>query len=231
MFAGLLVIAVPINALYYFTRDKLANFWRRWLTDYMIGNYFRDRSFYKLLDNAKIDNPDQRIAEDINTFTRDSIKYLLVFIEAFLQLIAFSGVLWYISPNLVYFLGMYTVIGTLITILVFGRVLTGLNFLQLKKEADFRFSLIRVRENAESIAFYQGERLESNQIQQKFQEVFTNMNSLVKWQFFLNMFLYTYNYATYVVPASFSRRLCSRARSKLVASCKPPAHSPQFSMR
>lgn len=201
MFIILLVIAVPINALYYFTRDKLGNYWRRWLTDYVIKAYFSDRSYYKLLDNAKIDNPDQRIAEDVNTFTKNSINFLLVFIEAAMQLIAFSSVLWLISHELVYFLTVYTVIGSLVTTFVFGRPLTGLNFLQLKKEADFRFSLIRVRENAESIAFYQGEMLESGQIQGRFQEVFTNMNKLVKWQFYLNMFFYAYNYATYIVPA------------------------------
>jgi putative ATP-binding cassette transporter len=201
MFIVLLCIAVPINALYYFTRDKLGNYWRRWLTDYVITAYFRDRSYYKLLDNAKIDNPDQRIAEDVNTFTKNSINFLLVFIEAGMQLIAFSSVLWFISHELVYFLIVYTIIGSLITTFVFGRPLTGLNFLQLKKEADFRFSLIRVRENAESIAFYQGETLESGQIQSRFQEVFTNMNKLIKWQCFLNMFFYAYNYATYIVPA------------------------------
>jgi len=201
MFIILLVVAVPINALYYFTRDKLGNYWRRWLTDYVIKAYFRERSYYKLLDNAKIDNPDQRISEDVNTFTKNSINFLLVFIEAGMQLIAFSSVLWLISHELVYFLVVYTIIGSLVTTLVFGRPLTGLNFLQLKKEADFRFSLIRVRENAESIAFYHGEQLESGQAQSRFQDAFQNMNKLIRWQFYLNIFFYAYNYATYIVPA------------------------------
>ncbi|MGC4003807.1 MAG: ABC transporter ATP-binding protein/permease [Pirellulales bacterium] len=201
IFVVLLVCAVPLNAFYYFIRDRLANSWRRWLTDFMQRKYFSDRSFYTLQDNTKIDNPDQRIAEDVNTFTKNSIGFLLVFIEAFLQLIGFSSVLWVISHELVYFLAIYATVGTLVTVGVFGRILTGLNFLQLKKEADFRFSLIRVRENAESIAFYQGERLESSQIKLKFQDVFANMNKLIKWQFFLNMFLYAFDYSTYIVPA------------------------------
>lgn len=197
----LLVVAVPLISLYYFTRDKLGNYWRRWLTDYMIRGYFRNRSYYKLQNNAKIDNPDQRIAEDVNTFTKNTINYLLVFIESGMALVAFSAVLWSISHELVYVIVIYTLIGTLVTTFVFGRPLTGLNFLQLKKEADFRFSLIRVRENAESIAFYQGEQLESGQAQGRFQDAFHNNNKLIKWQFYLNMFYYAYSYAIYILPA------------------------------
>ena len=201
MYIILLVVAVPLLSLYYFTRDKLANYWRRWLTDYMINGYFRGRSYYKLQNNSKIDNPDQRISEDVNTFTKNSISYLLIFIESGMSLVAFSAVLWSISHELVYIILGYTLIGTLVTTMVFGRPLTGLNFLQLKKEADFRFSLIRVRENAESIAFYQGEPLESGQAQAKFHDTFQNMNKLIKWQFYLNIFYYTYNYAIYILPA------------------------------
>ena len=150
---GLIVVATPFYVFYYFVRDKLVNYWRRWLTHHYLDTYFRNNAFYKLAYNADIDNPDQRISEDINTFTLRSIFYLLLFVETFLQLIAFCGVLWTISKMLVLFLMVYATLGTLIASLVFGRSLVALNLFQLRREADFRFSLVRVRENAESIAF------------------------------------------------------------------------------
>ena len=150
---GLLVMAVPTYAFYYFVRDKLGLHWRRWLTDHFLESYFSHRHFYELNASAAIDNPDQRIAEDINTFTQRSLYFLLIFIGSLLQLVAFCSVLWSISRVLVYFLVCYTIAGTLVTVFVFGKVMIGLNFHQLRREADFRFSLVRVRENAESIAF------------------------------------------------------------------------------
>jgi putative ATP-binding cassette transporter len=79
---GLLVMAVPIYAFYYFVRDKLGIHWRRWLTDRFLDSYFSHRQFYELNANAAIDNPDQRIAEDINTFTQRSLYFLLILIGA-----------------------------------------------------------------------------------------------------------------------------------------------------
>lgn len=197
---GLIATAAPLYVFYYFVRDKLVNYWRRWLTHNYLDTYFRNNAFYKLAFNAEIDNPDQRIAEDINTFTLRSIYYFLLAIETFLQLIAFSGVLWSISRTLVLFLVVYASVGTLVASFVFGRSLVALNFFQLKREADFRFSLVRVRENAESIAFYRGEEPESRNIKQRFGEVFQNYNKIINWQWFLNLFQYSYSSVTLILP-------------------------------
>ena len=197
---GLLVVAVPIYGFYYYVRDKLTINWRRWMTSKFLDNYFGNKSFYKLSFKAEIDNPDQRIAEDINTFTQRSIYFLLIFIETFLQIVAFSGVLWSISRGLVFFLIAYATVGTLVTVLVFGRPLVGLNFFQLRREADFRYSLVRVRENAESIAFYRGEEQESRYVFKRFQDAFANYNRLINWQLFLNLFQYAYTSATLIIP-------------------------------
>ena len=197
---GLIAAAAPFYVFYYFVRDKLVNYWRRWLTHNFLDTYFRNNAFYKLAFNADIDNPDQRIAEDINTFTLRSIFYLLLFVETALQLIAFSGVLWSISKTLVLFLMIYATVGTLMTSLVFGRSLVALNLFQLRREADFRFSLVRVRENAESIAFYRGEEPESQNIKRRFGEAYENFNKIINWQWFLNLFQYSYSSVTLIVP-------------------------------
>jgi putative ATP-binding cassette transporter len=198
----LLMLAVPIYAFYYFVRDKLSIHWRRWLTNRFLDNYFSSRHFYELNFNAGIDNPDQRISEDINTFTQRSLYFLLILTGAILQLVAFSSVLWSISREMVYFLVLYAVFGTLVTLFIFGKVLIGLNFLQLRREADFRFGLVRIRENAESIAFYRGEAQESLQIKRRFTEAFNNFNRLIKSQLFLNLFQYAYGLLTIILPSA-----------------------------
>jgi putative ATP-binding cassette transporter len=199
---GILVVAVPIFAFYYYVRDKLGLFWRRWLTQDYLGRYFNNRAYYELNADPDIDNPDQRIAEDINTFTQRSLYFLLVLVGAVLQLLAFSGVLWSISKALVFFLIVYAVAGTAITLLVFGKVLIGLNFYQLRREANFRFSLVRIRENAEAIAFYRGEAQESWQIGQYFNAAFSNFNKLIRAQLNLNLFQYSYSFMTIILPYS-----------------------------
>ena len=198
----ILIVAVPIYAFYYYVRDKLAIYWRRWLTRHFLGSYFGNRAYYELNANTEIDNPDQRIAEDINTFTQRSLYFLLVLIGAVLQLIAFSEVLWSISTELVFFLVIYAIVGTAVTLRVFGKVLIGLNFYQLKREANFRFSLVRIRENAEAIAFYRGETQESWQVGQRFNEAFSNYSKLIKAQLNLNLFQYGYSFMTIILPSA-----------------------------
>ena len=197
---GIIVAAAPFYVFYYYVRDKLVNFWRHWLTNHFLDTYFRKNAFYKLAFNADIDNPDQRISEDINTFTVRSIFYLLLAVETAMQLIAFSSVLWTISKTLVVFLLVYATIGTLIASVVFGRKLVSLNLFQLRREADFRFSLVRVRENAESIAFYRGEEPESLNIKRRFNDAIQNYNKIINWQWFLNLFQYTYSSITLIMP-------------------------------
>ncbi len=201
VFGIALAVAVPVYAFYYFVRDTLGMAWRRWLTFDFLRGYFRRRAFYRLTFDQRIDNPDQRIAEDVSSFTQKSLKFLVEVVGAALQLAAFGGILWSISRTLVWFLVLYALLGTLITFGVFGKPLIGLNFQQLRKEADFRFSLIRVRENAEAIAFYRGEDPEALQVKKRFQSLFVNYKSLLRRTLGLNLFQYAYTFVTYILPS------------------------------
>ncbi len=200
VFGIVLVAAVPIYAFYYYLRDRIAVSWRRWLTHHFLGKYFKNRAYYELTFNQTIDNPDQRISGDINTFTQKSLTFLLEIVGAGLQLVAFSGILWAISKPLVLFLVGYAILGTLVTFGVFGKPLIGLNFQQLRREADFRFSLIRIRENAEAIAFYRGEAREGAHVKQRFAEVFNNYKKLIRRTLGLNLFQYGYSFVTLIFP-------------------------------
>ncbi|MBD1824693.1 ABC transporter ATP-binding protein/permease [Cyanobacteria bacterium FACHB-DQ100] len=201
VFIAVLVIYAPLLAGYRYLRDRLSLQWRRWLTTRFVDSYFNDRAYYELTAKPEIDNPDQRIAEDVRSFTQESLAFLLVLVESVLSVIAFSGVLWGISKPLVIFLVLYALAGTLVTTVVFGKPLVRLNFEQLKKEADFRFSLVRIRENAEAIAFYRGEEQESNQVKARFLEVFENVKRLLIWELNLNVLTNAYEFIPFILPA------------------------------
>ncbi len=197
-----LVVYAPLLGGYSYLQDRLGILWRQWLTNSFLDNYFSNRAFYNLnSSSAEIDNPDQRIAEDVRSFTHDSLKFLLIFVESILKVIAFSGVLWGISRTLVIFLVVYALAGTIFATAVFGRPLVRLNFEQLKKEANFRFGLIRIRENAESIAFYRGEERESNQVKHRFMEAFDNFKQLILWELNLNVLTNAYEFIPLIIPA------------------------------
>ncbi len=199
----ILVIYVPLFAGFRYVQNILGNYWRRWLTNHFLDRYFSKRAFYELgnFDND-IDNPDQRIAEDIKGFTIDSLSFLLSLVSSVFQVIAFSFALWKISQTLVYILVLYSFIGTVIVVGVYGRKLVKINFNQIKKEANFRFGLVRIRENSESIAFYQGEAQENQSLKRKFNEAFENYNLLVLWeQIYLGLFTHAYDFFPYVLPA------------------------------
>lgn len=195
-----LAFAVPVYAFYYYMRDLFANHWRRWLTCRFLDGYLAGRKYYELGADPEIDNPDQRISEDINTFTGRSINFLLIFLGSLMQLVAFSTVLWSISHLLVGVLVVYALIGTAVALYVFGNPLIHLNFWQLRREADFRFSLIRLRENAESIAFYRGEAQERARIDGKLDKAIHNFTKLIKKQRSLNLFQRTFSQLTLVLP-------------------------------
>lgn len=199
-YAAILTAAVPIYSLYYFVRDTIALRWRRWLTHHFMTRYFKQRAYYRLNAMPGVDNPDQRIAEDINAFTQQSLLFSMIVLGACIQIIAFAGVLWTISHTLVYFLLVYSVVCTVFTAKVFGKPLIGLNFLQLQREADFRFGLVRVREHAEPIAFYRGEAREMSVLEKIFYGVFTNYQRVLRWQFKLNLFQFTHSFLTLVLP-------------------------------
>lgn len=199
---GLYLMLTFIWALYNYIRKKLSLYWRRWLTNYFLRKYFQNRAFYQLTQSHKeIDNPDQRIADDINKFTGESLFFFFIMFRAISQTIGFSIVLWSISPNLMIVLILYVGSGTLITTMVFGRRLVELNLKDLEKEANFRFGLVRLRENAESITFYQGEGAESNLLKRLFSQVFNNQKKLIVWdELFLSGFVRLYRFIPWILP-------------------------------
>ncbi len=202
VYAGVFIIGTPIVVVYRYTQDKLGLYWREWMTDNFLDRYFQNRAYYEVNSQKEIDNPDQRIAEDIKSFTSTSLDFLLLMLGAVIDVISFTGILWSISKGLSIGLIIYAVFGTAVMV-IFGKRLIVLNFNQLRKEADFRYGLVHIRDNAESIAFYRGEAQESVQVKHRFLEAVRNFNLLIGWQRNLEYFTRTYRYATYIIPSLF----------------------------
>ncbi|MBC6481116.1 MAG: ABC transporter ATP-binding protein/permease [Hormoscilla sp. GM7CHS1pb] len=200
IYAGVFVVGTPIVVIYRYTRDKLGLYWREWLTKSFLNKYLQNRAYYEINATKTIDNPDQRISQDIRSFTVTSLGFLLVILSSLINLISFTGILWSISIPLTVVLVGYSILGTVVTVL-FGRRLIGLNFNQLRREADFRYGLVHVRDHAEAIAFYRGEEQEGMQLKARFTEVIGNFNALIGWQRNLDFFTTAYGYFIIILPS------------------------------
>lgn len=189
------LIAVPIIASYRFTRLKFGRYWREWLTDNFLSRYFQNRCYYLLDSNSnvsEIDNPDQRISEDIKYFTSVTLDFLIDTLYAILTVVSFSAILWSISKTLTLGLIIYVFIGTWIAILT-GKRMIRIYYDQLRLEADFRYSMVHVRDNSESIAFYRGERKEIKNILKVFSKALINFDLLIIWQSIIDLFQFMYS--------------------------------------
>lgn len=198
---ALLNIAVAVYAIYF--QQMLEIKWRRWLTDSMTTRWLQNQHFYRiqLLDKAT-DNPDQRIAEDCGQFVSLTLGLTLGLLRAVVTFVSFVMILWSLSGPLVFTaLGsqwsipgymvwaaiLYALLGSWLTTVV-GRRLVQLNFIQQRREADFRFSLVRIRENSESIALYGGEAQEKQRLDVRFAEVVANFWNIMRYEKRVNAF-------------------------------------------
>ena len=181
-------IVLFVYALY--LQQMLQIRWRRWMTDIYMREWLANKTYYRLqLTDGSTDNPDQRIAEDLNFFPAQTLNLSLGLLTNLVQAVSFSFILWNLSGPLAVPLGawgtisipgymfwavvIYTGLATWLTIWL-GRPLINLNFAQQRFEADFRFSLVRLRENTESVAFYGGEARELDIFSERFGHVFAN---------------------------------------------------------
>jgi putative ATP-binding cassette transporter len=193
---------VTLQAYGHYLEDKIRWFWRGWLTNFYLQKYMNNRNFYWLGDwTAKIDNPDQRISQDIENFCYMSLVLFMHFSSSLVDIIAFGVVLWSMSHNLVILLIVYAGGGMLIATVGFGRILIPLKTEQLKREANFRFGLIRIRENAEAIAFYEGDNRELSNVKQIFKAVLSNYKKIIIWERNLEFFSNSYQAITWILPA------------------------------
>ncbi|HEY1096476.1 MAG TPA: ABC transporter ATP-binding protein/permease [Alphaproteobacteria bacterium] len=193
-------ILVGVYKLYF--NQMLQIRWRRWMTGDFLERWLRRQNHYRIrLTGQASDNPDQRISEDVDQFISLTLGLSLGLLSAVVTLFSFLFILWSLSGTLKFALGslgivhipgymvwaalLYAIVGTWITVKL-GKPLIDLNFQQQRYEADFRYALVRFRENSEPIAFYKGEAQEQLIFGTRFGQVVDNYWQIMKRQKLLN---------------------------------------------
>ena len=189
--------------------------WRNWLTNRYLGQWLHGANHYRMqLQGDAADNPDQRIAEDVRMFVDQTLNISIQFLNAVVTLISFVIILWglsaaspltmfgnefHIPGYLVWGALIYAALGTWLTFVI-GRPLVGLAFRQQRFEADFRFNLMRVRENSEQIALLRGESTEQKSLSERFRSVVQNWYEIMVCTKRLTAFSSSYAQAAVVFP-------------------------------
>lgn len=196
-FCYLAAIYIVLAVYAYYLQQCLIINWRRWLTERFIEVWMKNKTYYHLqMFGHDTDNPDQRISEDVNLFVDMTLSISIGLLKSFCTLVSFSVILynisgplhftafgkaWTINGYMFWTALLYSIVGTWITHYV-GKRLVSINFIQQRYEADFRFSMIRMRESAESVAFYGGEDQEKLVFKDRFKRLMENFWDLITKQ-------------------------------------------------
>ncbi|KYC42617.1 ABC transporter [Scytonema hofmannii PCC 7110] len=192
-----------------FVRKQIALDWYQWLNDYTVEKYFSKRAYYKINFQSKIDNPDQRLSQEIEPITSNALNFSATFIEKTLEITVFFIILWSISQFMAIGLVVYTILGNLIA-LYLTQELNSINQEELESKADFTYGLTHVRNHAESIAFFHGENQELKIIKRRFMNLVENAKRKISWE--RNQDIYSRGYqsvfqiAPYIVLAPLQFR-------------------------
>ena len=215
-FAGFAFLHIIFAVYAVYVRQVLEIKWRKWMTDKYLDRWLGHQTYYRLqvAGQDDMDNPDQRIADDVNSFVNLTLGLFVGVLKQATSLVAFVVILWNLSGSLDIPLGdtvlsvpgymvfvtlIYSVVGTWLAHKV-GRKLIRLNYDQQRFEADFRFSMVRVRENSESVAFYGGEKPELQNFRERFALVIGNFWGLMKRTKLLNFYVNGYAQIAIIVP-------------------------------
>lgn len=227
-YALLIAVAILIFGYNVYLSGLLTIRWRRWLTKVYLSDWLVKQTHYRMQVLGKtVDNPDQRISEDLDNFPTLALSIFSNLLNSILTLFAFSFILWNLSGNLTIPLGKYTFtipgyllwsallyacIGTWLNA-VLGKPLANLNYLQQRFNANFRFGMARLREVSEQVAMYRGEKTEDKKFTQAFKDIFDNFINIIKIQRRLVFFQNGYTYTSVVfgiliaVPLFFSHKI------------------------
>ncbi len=203
IYACCFAVALPIRVSQIFFTYKLGIIWREWLSKSLVKDYMTNKAYYQLNpndeDQTDVDNPDQRITDDTRAFTGQSLTFTLGVFDALLTFSLNILILWTISRTLTFSLFGYAAFATSV-LLIAGKNLVKIDFDQLRYEADFRYGLVHIRDNAESIAFYSGENPERNETERRLGEVVRNFNLLIIWRVIIDVMRRSINYAGNFFP-------------------------------
>ncbi|TSD82767.1 ABC transporter ATP-binding protein/permease [Mycobacterium sp. KBS0706] len=199
-YIGVFAASTVVSVIARFAEERLALLWREFVTRRAISFYFAEGAYYRLEASGELANPDQRISEDVRAFTITTISFVLMALNGSFTILAFSGVLWLISPLLFIVAVLYATFGSYMAIVI-GRPLVKLNYDQSDKEAGFRSGLIHVRENAEPIMLGHHEGRQSARLLHRLEDLVGNLRRIIAVNRNLGFFTTGYNWLIQIIPA------------------------------
>ena len=200
LYVALFAASTAVAGLLRFIEELLGLLWRSWLTHRHVERYLGADIYFWLKERGAIGNPDQRITEDVRSFTTVTLSLVIMLLNATFTIVAFSGVMWSISPLLFLVAIAYAGAGSVCTVLL-GRPLVRLNYAQSDCEASFRADLVHVRENSESIALLEREGRLSARLRRRLDGVIANMRRIISVNRNLTFFTSGFNYGIQIIPA------------------------------
>jgi putative ATP-binding cassette transporter len=181
------VFITLLTGLSKFVREKMALDWYEWLNNYMLQKYFSNRAYYKINFDSNIENPDQRLTQEIKPIAKTTLSFFATCVEKILEMIVFFVILWQISKTIGVVLIIYTTIGNLIAFYL-SQEFNKINQEELEVEANYNYAVTHVRNHAESIAFFQGEDQEFNILKKRFSSLIQTALQKINWERSKNFF-------------------------------------------
>ena len=200
LYVAVFAVSTVLAVLFRFVEERLGLLWREWLTRALVLGYLERGTPYRLREQERLDNPDQRIADDVRAFTQGSLSFVLMLLNGSFTILAFAGVMWSISPVLFAVAVAYAAAGSLLTV-AFGRPLIGLTYAQSDREASFRADLVHLRENAESVALLRREGRMRVRLLHRVDALVANAKRIIAVNRNLGYFTTGYNYLIQIIPA------------------------------
>ncbi|MCC5614101.1 ATP-binding cassette domain-containing protein [Nostoc sp. CHAB 5836] len=199
LYGIVLILVTLLVGFSKFLRKQIALDWYQWLNNQIISKYLSERAYYKINFKSDIDNPDQRLSQEIEPLARNALSFSATYLEKVLEMIAFLIILWSISQQVAVILIAYTIIGNLIAVYL-SQELIKINQEELESKADYSYCLTHVRNQAESIAFFQGENQELNIIARKFNHLVKDAQRKINWERNQDLFKRGYQAAIQIFP-------------------------------
>ncbi|MEH1937178.1 MAG: ATP-binding cassette domain-containing protein [Nostoc sp.] len=181
VYGAALICVTLLVGLSKFVRKQIALDWYEWLNNQILTKYFGNRAYYKINFKSDIDNPDQRLAQEIEPIPRNALNFSATFLEKVLEMTVFIIIVWSISQFVAVCLIAYTLVGNVIAVYL-TQELNKISQEELEFKADYNYALTHVRNHAESIAFFRGENQESNIIKRRFSNILKNAKRKINWE-------------------------------------------------
>ncbi|MDF5717423.1 MAG: ATP-binding cassette domain-containing protein [Rhizonema sp. NSF051] len=181
LYGSALVLGTILAGFSRLVRKKIALEWYQWLNNKILSKYLNSRAYYKINFKSNIDNPDQRLSQEIEPIASNALSFSATLLEKILEMTAFLLVLWSISQSVALILVTYTVIGNLIAVYL-TQELNKISREELEAKADYTYCLTHFRTHAESVAFFRGEKQESNIISRRFSNLIKNAKRKIDWE-------------------------------------------------